>query len=342
MRGGNFYALRGKYKVLRLLAEGGMGRVFLAEQLGASEFSKTVAVKVIRKKWTDMPLFRELFIGEAQLVADLIHENILQVYHLDEFDGSLGIVMEYIHGCTLDDINEQLDSVNSYIPPDLATFIISRVARALAYAHSKLDRNGRPLGIVHRDVSPPNIMVSWAGVVKLSDFGIAKAKTIPATDDRKQVVGKVPFLAPEQVAMEGTSIVSDIYSLGLVWYELLSGRTAYPAETVEDLAELHQKGLPRRPSAYNPAIGSDAERILSRMMAHRPEDRFQTAEEVVQALEKHMYSEGYGPTNEKLRDYLDQLFPTVEKRRILPEVSEETVLPNRSTTLRNKGQTELD
>ena len=119
MQGGNFYALRGKYKILRLLAEGGMGRVFLAEQLGASEFSKTVAVKVIRKKWTDMPLFRELFIGEAQLVADLIHENILQVYHLDEFDGSLGIVMEYIHGCTLDDINEQLDSVNSYIPPDL-------------------------------------------------------------------------------------------------------------------------------------------------------------------------------------------------------------------------------
>lgn len=342
MKSGNLYALRGKYKILRLLAEGGMGRVFLAEQLGASEFSKTVAVKVIRKKWTDMPLFRELFIGEAKLVADLIHENILQVYHLDEFDGALGIVMEYIHGCTLDDINEQLDTINGYIPPELATFIISRVARALAYAHSKLDRAGKHLGIVHRDVSPPNIMVSWAGVVKLSDFGIAKAKTIPATDDRKQVVGKIPFLAPEQVAMEGTSVVSDIYSLGLVWYELLSGRTAYPAENLEDLAELHAKGLPRRPSAYNPAIGSDAERILSRMLAHRPEDRFQTAAEVVHALEKHMYSQGYGPTNEKLRDYLDPLFPHVEKRIILSDLPLEQDVPTRTTNLRKNEETDLD
>ena len=165
----------GQYRLLRLLAEGGMGRVFLAEQFGSSGFSKTVAIKIIHRDLVDEKMFRELFIGEAKLTADLIHENIVQVYQLVEYKQSYGIVMEYLHGTTLDGINDRLDEINDYCPPELGAFVISRVARALAYAHTKLGREGQPMGIVHRDVSPPNILVSWQGVVKLSDFGIAKA-----------------------------------------------------------------------------------------------------------------------------------------------------------------------
>ena len=321
MREGSGYSFRGKYKVLRPLAEGGMGSVYLAEQLGVFGFSKTVAIKVIKKEWLARKMFRELLVGEAKLVADLIHENILQVYHLVELEGACGIVMEYIHGCTLDDINERLDNVNDYITPDLGTFIISRVARALSYAHTKLGRAGGHLDIVHRDVSPPNIMVSWNGVVKLSDFGIAKARNMQSPDDRDHVVGKVPFLSPEQVALQGADPRSDIYSLGLVWYELLTGRTAYAAEELETLTEMHAAGMPTSAREFNPSIPEEMEAIMLKMIAPNPDHRFQSAKDVVTAMETYLYSGGYGPTNEKLRDYLNELFPEVEKKRIIGDES---------------------
>ena len=333
MKDGLQYSYGGKYKVLRPLAEGGMGSVYLAEQLGIMGFSKTVAIKVIKKEWTARSLFRKLLIDEAKLVADLIHENILQVYHLADFDGACGIVMEFIHGCTLDDINERLDQANQYMPPDLATFVISRVARALHYAHTKTGREGGALHIVHRDVSPPNVMVSWEGVVKLSDFGIAKARDMHSPDDKDHVVGKVPFLSPEQVAMQGADPRSDIYSLGLVWYELLSGRTAFPAEELDELKKLHRNGNPDSVRTFNPRIPEEMESIMLKMISPDPAQRFQDAREVVNTLETYLYSKGYGPTNEKLRDYLIGLFPEVEKKRIIADQQDDEVLFFRPTLI---------
>ena len=336
MKDGFRYQSETRYNVLRLLAEGGMGQVFLAEQLGINGFSKTVAIKVIKADWMAQSMFRDLLVSEAKLVADLIHENILQVYHLAEFEHSCGVVMEYIHGCTLDEISDRLDEVEGYMPPDLATFVISRVARALAYAHEKLGRQGEHLGIVHRDVSPSNVMVSWEGVVKLADFGIAKAQTMKGPDEKNHVVGKVPFLSPEQVRLQGADFRSDLYSLGLVWYELLTGRTAYPAKTLEDLEALHQGGLPIPASRYNGAIPPEIDTILFKLIAHDPTARYASAREVFVALEQHLYAAGYGPTNEKLRDYLQGLFPEVEKTRIVacgkstePAVFRPTVIKNR-------------
>ena len=315
------FHFNGEYRILRALAEGGMGSVYLAEQNGVLGFSKTVALKVVKKELLENELFLDLFVGEAKLVADLIHENILQVYQLIQTQGSCGIVMEYIHGCTLDDINDRLDVLNDYMVPDLATFAISRVARALSYAHNKLDREGAPLGIVHRDVSPPNILVSWDGVVKLSDFGIAKARDMRSPDEQKHVIGKIPFLSPEQVALQGADARSDIFSLGLVWYELLSGRSAYGANDLEELRDLHEAGLPPSVREFNPGIPETMENILLKMIAQDPNARFQTAHEVAIAMETYLYSGGYGPTNEKLRDYLHKLFPEVEKKRIVADTS---------------------
>jgi len=311
----------GQYRLLRLLAEGGMGRVFLAEQFGSSGFSKTVAIKIIHRDLVDEKMFRELFIGEAKLTADLIHENIVQVYQLVEYKQSYGIVMEYLHGTTLDGINDRLDEINDYCPPELGAFVISRVARALAYAHTKLGREGQPMGIVHRDVSPPNILVSWQGVVKLSDFGIAKAVPMHFLDEQEHVVGKIPYQTPEQGRLEGSEPRSDIFALGLVFYEVLTGRQAYPAEDLDQLLQL-QRTPPRSARAYNPAISAELEAILNKMIAFDLNDRFQTAADVVVALETYLYSDRYGPTNEKLRDYLSTLFPSIDKTTIIPRQPE--------------------
>ena len=179
-------------------------------------------------------------------------------------------------------------------------------------------------------------MVSWNGVVKLSDFGIAKARDMQSPDDRDHVVGKVPFLSPEQVAMEGADPRSDIFSLGLVWYELLTGRTAYAAEDLPALRELHAAGMPTSAREFNPDIPAEMESILLKMIAPKPEDRFQTAKEVVTALETYLYSGGYGPTNEKLRDYLHNLFPEVEKKRIIGDENSKTPLFFRPTIIKEK------
>ena len=311
------YKYLGAYTILRTLAEGGMGTVYLAEQHGAVGFAKTVAIKMVHKDLVDDAMFKDLFVSEAKLTADLIHENITQVYQLIDMAGSLAIVMEYVHGLTLDDINDRLDEVDDYFPSDLAAFFVSRVARALAYAHTKTGRDGKALGVVHRDVTPPNILVNWQGVVKLSDFGIAKAATRRGPDERSHLIGKIPYLSPEQARMEGADARSDIYALGLVFYEALTGRAAFNAETVEEVIAMHEKNVVTSVRKYNPDIPKELESILLRMLAYYPKFRFQTAAEVVLALETYLYHDKYGPTNEKLRDYLAGLFPEKDRARIL-------------------------
>lgn len=314
----------GTYRLIHEVAQGGMGKVFLAEQLGVSGFNKTVGIKTIRRDLVDNGVFRDLFIGEAKLVADLIHENIQQVFQLIDMAGSYAIVMEWVHGITLEDINARLDERNEYLPPALAVFLVSRVARALYYAHTKRDLSGRPLNIVHRDVSPVNIFASWHGVVKLADFGIAKAMSTEQPDERKQIMGKVPYMSPEQARGEVTDGRSDVFSLGLVLFEMLTGEQLYPVETVDEVTELHDRKKIPSPRMWNPAIEKDIEPIMLRMIDQDPQRRYQCASEVVRDLEVFMYSGGYGPTNEKLAKYLDSLFPEVDKHRLLPE---EMIIP---------------
>ncbi len=197
------------YKTISHIADGGMGQVFLAEQLGVSGFSKTVGIKTIRRELLDRYYYRDMFIDEAKLVAELIHENIQQVYQLVDMAGSLAIIMEWTHGVTLEDINTRLDERNDYLPPELAVFIVSRVARALAYAHEKRGRDGRPLYLVHRDVSPVNVFVSWGGVVKLADFGIAKAMSARKATRDNEIMGKAPYL------VSGPWALSDVKKAGV-------------------------------------------------------------------------------------------------------------------------------
>src|SRR5215467_4082547 len=204
-----------------------MGIVYEAEQHGAREFVKRIAIKVVRQNFADQKQFIDNFIGEAKLVADLIHTNIVQTYHLGETQGVYFIAMELIRGANLEQFSQQMVDRKRVLPKELAVFIVSRVARGLAYAHAKTDKDGRHLGIVHRDVSFKNIMIAFEGDVKLTDFGIAKAKGFLVDNEGEVVAGKADFMSPEQANFQITDKRSDIFSVGVVLAHLLLARNIF-------------------------------------------------------------------------------------------------------------------
>lgn len=296
------------YRVLRHLADGGMGSVFEAALLGSAGFQKTVAVKTILDEYASHPEFVRLFIGEAKLVADLVHENIVQVYDLGEADGRFYIVMEYVEGLNLERFITGHQEQALPLPVDLSAFIASRVCRGLDYAHQRTDREGVPLGIVHRDISPKNVLLNFEGVVKITDFGIAKAREVMEQDE-ELLVGRMEYMSPEQAARQPTDGRSDVYALGVLTHELLTGEL--PSRGAWSLQRLHRLGMsfPKPVRETRPDIPEDLAAIVDRSLQPDPDDRFQTAADMGYALEYHLYHEGYGPTNVTLRDYLKEHFP---------------------------------
>src|SRR2546425_8593771 len=212
-----------RYEITRMIFEGGMGVVYEAEQHGARDFVKRVAIKVVRQNYANQKTFIENFIGEAKLVADLIHTNICQTYQLGETRGVYFIAMELIRGANLEQFTQQLADKRRTLPKELAVFIVSRIARGLAYAHAKTDKDGRLLGIVHRDVSFKNIMIAFEGDVKLTDFGIAKARGFLQDQEGEVVAGKADFMSPEQASFKITDKRSDLFSAGVVLAHLVLG-----------------------------------------------------------------------------------------------------------------------
>jgi serine/threonine protein kinase len=305
-----------RVRILRKVAEGGMGTVYLAEQLGERQFKKIVALKVIKEDRLQDRQALQMFLDEARLVADLVHSNIAQVYNLGRVGNLYFIVMEFLHARTLAEYLNRHRELGIHPPFDMSAFIVSRVCRGLDYAHTKRDIYGRHLGIVHRDVTPTNIMIDFRGAVKLTDFGIAKALTMNMPDETKVIMGKLPYMSPEQASGGVTDARTDIFSLGLVLYECLTMTRVYMPKTRKELIELMTKYRIRDPRKIVPAIPEDLASITMKALEKKPEDRFQTAFEFGDALERHMYGKGYGPTNEKLARYLLEIFPGVDRDRV--------------------------
>ncbi len=304
------------YRVLKKIASGGMGAVYLAEQLGADSFHKIVAIKTIKPEYLKNQENIDLFVGEAKLVADLIHENILQVYQLGQTKGIYYIVMEYAHGKNLSDFIREHKNRQKVTNVEIGAFIVSRVCRALHYAHIKNDIYGRPLNIVHRDVTPSNVILTYQGVVKLTDFGIAKAVTNNTPDEAEVIMGKLPYMSPEQAKFQGTTPQSDIFSLGLMTYELLTNTVVYNVNDIDDLVDKMDNYSIKLPSRLNPHIPKQLEDIIMRALEVDPRNRYKTAKEMLQDLEHYMYDDKYGPTNEKLSRYLNRLFPWENKDNV--------------------------
>ena len=296
------------YELTRKIAEGGMGMVYEAVQRGIGGFRKVVAIKLIKEEYSAIEEFRNNFIGEAKLVSDLIHTNIVQTYHLGKAGEQYFMTMEYVDGWNLEEFLDRHIETDQYIPYDLAVFIISRICRGLAYAHRKKDFQKRLLGIVHRDVNPKNIMVGKEGDVKLTDFGIAKALDLMYNQEGDVIAGKDEYLSPEQARCEVTDHRADLFCCGIVMSELMLGynifETAEPEKTIENILEMN---LPHF-SEIRPDIDDKLNLIMHTALKRRRDERYQSAEEMLTELESFIYGSGYGPTNEKLAAYIYDLF----------------------------------
>jgi eukaryotic-like serine/threonine-protein kinase len=297
-----------RYDIVRKIFEGGMGIVYEAEQRGARDFLKRVAIKVVRQNYASQKEFIENFIGEAKLVADLIHTNIVQTYHLGETNGIFFIAMELIRGVNLEQFSQQLLDRKRVLPRELAVFITSRIARGLAYAHAKTDKDGHPLGIVHRDVSFKNIMIAFEGDVKLTDFGIAKARGYLTDQEGDVVAGKADYMSPEQANFQITDKRSDLFSAGVVLAHLLLGRNIFKAPTAEESRQRIMKQPIPDFCSLDRRIDERLDKILQRCLARDLSKRYASADELMYELEYYIYHEGYGPTNETLGKFIRELF----------------------------------
>jgi eukaryotic-like serine/threonine-protein kinase len=297
-----------RYEVTRKIFEGGMGIVYEAEQHGSRDFVKRVAIKIIRPSFASQKMFIENFIGEAKLVADLIHTNIVQTYHLGEINGVCLIAMELIRGVNLEQFTHQLVEKRRTLPKELAVFITSRIARGLAYAHAKTDKDGKPLGIVHRDVSFKNIMIAFEGDVKLTDFGIAKARGFLSDQEGEVVAGKPDYMSPEQADFQVTDKRSDLFSVGVVLSNLLLGKNIFKGESAEE----SRNRIMRQPipdfRALDSRIDDKLNDILHHCLTRDLDRRYATADLLMYDLEYYIYHEGYGPTNETLGKFIRELF----------------------------------
>ncbi len=276
------------YRLVRKLASGGMAEVFLAKVVGAEGFEKPVAVKRVLPSLSEDKEFIELFLREAKLTVSLQHANVVQVFDLGCAQGQYYMVMEFVDGENLRTL--QKAAASEQVPLGLreVCFIVQQVAEGLAYAHEKLDSSGRPLNIIHRDINPSNVMVSAAGEVKLADFGIAKAANVQSGTQAGVVRGKVGYLAPEQVRGAAVDQRADLFLLGLLLYELLSGQQLFSGsdyfQILRNISSFDIKTVVPVPGVPAPLWS-----IVTRALAPDPVARFQSARDVSDALQNFLF-----------------------------------------------------
>jgi len=271
------------YQILAQLAVGGMAEIFLARSVGGVE-RYCVLKRVLSERATD-PLLVEMFVDEARLAAQLQHPNIASVYDIGMMGDSYFFTMEYVHGQTLRAIVDRAHDLRRALPVACVLTIVAGAAAGLHHAHERNSNDGRPLGIVHRDVSPSNLMVSYEGHVKLVDFGVAKAADRANETKAGTVKGKIGYLSPEQCRGARVDRRSDLFSLGIVLWETLTGARLYRrAGDFETMAAIVGEPPPP-PSELRPEVPREIDQLVQRLLAKSPDERFQRAADVVEAIE---------------------------------------------------------
>ena len=297
----------GKYQLLERLAVGGMAELYRARFDALAGVSKPVVIKKILPAFADSEAFVRMFVNEARIVVSLSHGNIAQVFDFGEIAGEYFLAMEYVHGQPLSRVLRRAHALGfPFLPEPIALQIGIGMCRGLHYAHSRVDERGHSLQIVHRDVSPQNVLLGYAGEVKIVDFGIARARN--ATDAAMQatgVKGKFPYFSPEQARGEPVDLRTDIYATGVVLYQMLCGRLPHLGKMVQAMQSIIRGEFPA-PRSLNPRLSPELEATLLRAMAHDPGERFAAAEEMEHALDDALHA--LGPRPPRVRDFMSFLF----------------------------------
>lgn len=304
--------------LVRKIASGGMGEVWEARQTGPRGFEKRLAVKKILPHLTEDEDFVNMFLDEGRLVAYLDHPNICQIFRMGSFEGIYYMEMEYVEGIVLTELLDKIARRGAFLPIEYCCQIVLGLCAGLDYAHARVDESGHSLGIVHRDVSPPNVMLTTEGYTKLLDFGIAKARSRLQRTQPGLLKGKLGYVSPEQVKGEQIDGRSDIFSIGVVLWEMLTCQRLFSSE--DEFLTLHmiRGGQYKPPSMYRENIPPELEWIVMKALSVRPSERFQTCGEFEQAIEDFLFSYGVPAGNRRLARFVNHLMEGLFIERTTP------------------------
>ena len=297
----------GKYRLASRIAAGGMAEVYRAKYLGAAGVTKSVVIKRILPAYAGNPAFVRMFVNEAKIAAGLSHGNVAQVFDFGEIDGEFFLAMELVHGQSLARIQRRAAERGLSVPVPIAVYVAMEMCKGLHYAHTRTDDAGRPLGIVHRDVSPQNVLVSYEGQVKIVDFGIAKARDATSDTQAGAVKGKYLYFSPEQARAKEVDAQTDVWATGVVLYELVTGRRPFRGKLIEVLGKI-VKGEVVPPSDIDPDLPPALEAVILRALARDKAERYGSCLELQEALAAFLY--GYDPrfTGKQLEHLMQHLF----------------------------------
>jgi tetratricopeptide (TPR) repeat protein len=297
----------GKYLLLDRIAVGGMAELYRAMMTGAEGFEKLIAIKKLLSHLTAQENLVSAFIEEAKLAALLQHQNIVQIYDFGSMDGDYFIAMEHLFGKDLRLIADKSEEKGRPLGLEYVLYVASRVSEGLDYAHHLRDLEGNPLHIIHRDISPPNIFITYEGEVKIVDFGIAKAATQNTATVEGVIKGKVSYMSPEQAGGESIDQRSDIFSTGILIYEMLTGKRMFDGEPLQILPKV-------REAAFEPLdkvvkdLPPELYEIVHRALAKEPDQRYQSSGDMLYDLEECMHKNDLRATARGLSQYMRELF----------------------------------
>ncbi len=343
----------GRYRLLSRLGEGGMAEVFKAKSFGVEGFEKVLVIKRILPALAAYPKFVDMFVHEAKLAVRLSHANIVQVFDLGRVDHPTGeatsyfIAMEYVPGLDLATLLARCRRLKVTIPFGMAVFLAAEVAKALEHAHRRRDEHARPLGIVHRDISPQNILLSWEGEVKVTDFGIAKAKDSITSDEAEddaragRVRGKLAYMSPEQSKAQPVDGRSDLFSLGTVLYELIAGSNPFTAPTAfETLRRVQASEYPPL-ELLRPDTPKGLQEIVGKMLDKSADERFSDAGKLHEQLLGFFFSSGerFGPS--RLAEFLERFHESHGEAPKTPEIEGGRVFSDEQTGANDRTPVEV-
>ncbi|GAB4204677.1 MAG: hypothetical protein OHK0013_19830 [Sandaracinaceae bacterium] len=306
------------YEIVAKIKTGGMAALYLGRKTGAGGFAKYVAIKVMLEHLSEEPALVAMFLDEARLSARIEHPNVVHIHELGEEDGKHFLVMEYVAGCSLAQLQRAVMKRARRLSPSVVAYIGMQVAAGLHAAHEALDDDGQPLQVVHRDVSPKNILLAYKGYVKLIDFGIAKVRDASQSTTAGSLKGTIRYMSPEQAAGRSVDRRSDVYSLGIVLWEMLTGRPLFQAENELAALDMVRSAAVPPPSHFAP-VPPALEQIVTRMLQRSPDDRFATMVEVQRGLAAAV-PEALAFSPQKLGELVAALIPAPSDAELDPSI----------------------